>query len=295
MRGLAALVLVSLVACSASAQDGEKPRGSAMLICYPNAPGTSRQAQPIMDQFGQYMSQQLGEPVRPEYFSKLERATQWLQTRRPRFGILSLSMFLRWRQENGLTVVAFSERQGVVAQRFHLLIGKDSPLKALEDLQTLGRDAHIWSSLLDETQFANRVVFASRLDLGDPGVVKVASTTQPLRALRRLKKGSPFQDKPVDAVLVDAVTWSGLQKLPTFKGLLRVLYSSPALPTPPVVAFRGVEPARSEKLGAVLSSMGDDENDDEGRRLLRTLQVTGFRLAQPDAMAKAIAAYEGKH
>jgi ABC-type phosphate/phosphonate transport system substrate-binding protein len=109
-----------------------------------------------------------------------------------------------------------------------------------------------------------------------------------------MKAGSAFEDRQVDAVLVDAVTWSGLQKLPTFQGVLRVLYSSPSLPTPPVVAFGGVEPERSRKLGAVLSGMGTDEEDEEGRRLLQTLQVTGFKLASPEVMAKAVEAYEGR-
>ena len=275
------------------AQEPEPPRGSAMLICYPNAPGTSRQAQPVMDQFGRYLSSHLGEPTRPEYFSALKPAVQWLQTKRPRFGILSLSMFLRWRKEHGLTVVALSERQGAVEQRFHLLVGERSPLKTLEDLSTLGRTAHIWSSLLDEVPFATRVVFANRIPLGGKSPIQVASTTQPLRALRRLKKGSLFKDTPVDAVLVDAVTWSGLQRLKTFKGALRVLYTSRALPTPPVVAFRGVESARREKLGNALTKMGAEPGDDEGQRLLRTLQVTGFRLPLPNSMAKAIAAFEG--
>lgn len=280
-------LLLVLFLAPAFAQDVE-PRSRDLLVCYPNAPGSQRQAKPVMDRFGQYLERLLGAPCVPTYFNELTSAKQWLQTKRPRFAILSLSVYLRWREEHGLRVVSLSERQGSVEQRFYLLVMKDSPHKAVEDLTKLERPARIWSTHLDNPRFATRVVFGGKLQIEAEGPVRAVSTRQPLRALRRMKKGEQFEEQPVDAVLVDSITWAGLQKLKRFKGLLRVLHTSPSLPTPPVVAFEGASEEQIKKLGEVLGNM---RADGEGKRILKTLQVTGFEVAPADVMSVAVAAY----
>lgn len=289
-RWILTLFFLFLAAAPSFAQ-GDEPRGSGLLICYPNAPGTQRQAQPVMEQLGRYLETKLAAPCAPSYFNEIEGAKRWLETHRPRFAILSLAVYLRWREEHGLTVVALSERQGKAEQQFYLLVAKGSPLKTLEDLAKQQRPTHVWSAHLDDERFATNVIFQGRVRAhsGGSGKVRVASTQQPLRALRRLKEGQTFNDLPVDAVLVDSVTWTGLQRLKTFRGVLRVLYTCPALPTPPVVAFSGVAPERMDKLRNVLGNM---QSDQEGMRVLKTLQVTGFVTPPENCMDAAVAAYE---
>lgn len=286
--------LLALLALLPSAPAGAQERGAGMLICYPNAPGTPSSARPVMERFGDYLSQRHGAPVQPSYFNVTAEAQKWLEVKRPRFAILSLALYLQWHDELGLKPVAFSERRGASRERLHLLVAHGSPLKTLEDLKAAGatRPVRIWSSHLDDARFATNVVFERKLLLhtDDTGPVRVVSTPQPLRALRRLKKGQSFNELPVDAVLVDDPTWDGLQRLESFKGVLRVLYSSSELPTPPVLAFPGVSDAEVAKLSGVLCGM---RGDPEGQALLKTLLITGFNPPEPQAQAleKVAAAY----
>ena len=123
------------------------------------------------------------------------------------------------------------------------------------------------------------------------GRVRVVSSTRALSALRRMQQGKPYKGNPVDAVLVDDTSWEGLQQLKRFKGVFRVLYASSPLPTAPVVSFRDVPESESKRLGEVLGGM---KSDDEGRKILKTLQATGFAPPQREALAGLVARYEGK-
>jgi hypothetical protein len=282
------LAAALLVAAPVAAQESAPAHGG-LVICYPNAPGNQRVAAPVMERLGQYLSRKVDAPLRPAYFNEVDPARIYVETQRPAFGILSLAMFLRWRKEHGLKVIALSERLGQTSDRFHLLVKQDAKAKSLADLGK-SSPATLWSSHLDDMRFATNVVFAGALALhaDGSGPVRLRSTRQPLRALRRMKAGKPFEGKPVDAVLVDGTTWNGLQKLKTFRGVLRVLYTSPALPSPPVVAFRGVAPERGKKLAEVLAGM---RKNDEGQRILKTLQTTGFQAADAKAIDAVVAAY----
>lgn len=284
----AVLALVVAAAGPSRAQEEPAPRGPGLLICTPNAPGSRRAALPIMERLGGYLGRKLGRDVRPVYFNELGPATAWLEDQRPAFGILSLAVYLRWHTVHGARAIALSERSGRDRERYFLLVRKDHPAHGLDELGQ-GKPAVLWSSHLDDRRFAANVVFARKLRIGPSGRVRLKSTRQPLRALRRMKAGRPFEDEPVDGVVVDETTWSGLQKLRSFQGALRVLYASPALPTPPVVAFPGVGEEERDRLREALVSM---PKDPEGARLLQTLQATGFRPVDEAALAEALAAYE---
>jgi ABC-type phosphate/phosphonate transport system substrate-binding protein len=293
-RGLVAVgILVSAASVLTTATwaqtEPDARTGVGFLICYPNAPGSPRAATRIMEGFGDYLTRHQA-PCEPIYFNDEQAAVDWATEHRPPFGIVSLSVFLRWRVEHGLEVVALSERNGATTERFHLLVVSESPLHSLEDLaeQRLGRQAVMWSSHLEDPRFAEAVVFAGELPvvLEGEGPVRSVVTEQPLRALRRMKQGSDFQGQPVDAVLVDDTVWRALQELSSFQGVLRPIYSSPQLPTPPVVRFAGAPEA--EHLVTALTGMKDDE---QGRQLLETLQVTGWEGATSDDLRSVIEAY----
>ena len=280
-------LLIALVLAPAWAQEPETE--ARLLICYPRAPGTTRSAEPVMERLGAYLSER-GSPQQPTYFNDAEVAGEWLSRKRPRYAILSLALFLRWREEHGLVAIASSERAQATHERFHLLVRQDAQVKELADLLSLGRPAKLWSSHLDDPRFASRVVFQGKLEISATGPVRSVATSQPLRALRRLKTKQAFEGQPVDAVLVDGVTWRGLQQLKSFQGVLRVLYSSPPLPTPPVVALEGASKEETETLRQALFTMHDDPL---GKKLLKTLQLARFKAAEPKALDAVVAAYQG--
>jgi ABC-type phosphate/phosphonate transport system substrate-binding protein len=272
----------------------EQGFGDGMLVCYPNAPGTARNAAPVMERLGSYLTTNMGQRFEPAFFNAADPAREWTEQAKPRFAILSQALYLRWREELGLEVVALSERDGAIEDRFHLLVRGDSPWTSLEDFsaEIVGRKPVVWSSHLEDPRFAARVVFRGQLTIEGPAGVQVLETQQPLRALRRLKSGKAFEGQPVDAVLVDDSIWQALQQLKTFQGgVVRPLYSSPSLPTPPVVAMRGVREPDKTRLRDVLVAMTKDPAASD---LLETLQVTGFRSPGPDVFDEAVAAYEGE-
>jgi hypothetical protein len=262
-----------------------------VLVCYPRAPGTTEQARPIMERLGAWLTDHTGQPLLPIYFNAVEPARAWLDREHPPYAILSLPLFLAWKDELGLVAVAQTERGGQSTERYHLIVPDASPWRTLADVRAgvTGRKAVVWSSHLDDVRFVSRVVFAGglRVAADDAADVRGVATDQPLRALRKMKAGEPLDGQPVDAVLLEDTAWSELQKLATFRGALRAVFTSAPLPTPPVVAI-GVEPQDVERLRQVLTTMHDEP---EGRELLGTLQLTGFAAPSTDGLAAAAEAY----
>lgn len=288
---LAALVVGSWASPGAAGQDASA--GPGLVVCYPNAPGSTEAARPVMERLGAHLTWRTGFEVQPIYTNDAAEARRWIDAQRPRFAILSLPLFLRWREELGLTVVAQSERAHAATERYHLVVANDSPVRSLADLKKGGpggRDLVLWSSHLDDARFVSAVVFEGALQVAadDAGDVRGVVTAQPLRALRRMKAGEAFEGQPVDAVLLEDSAWNELQKIASFRESLRAAHVSPLLPTPPVVAIGAVDPADVERVRQALVTMHEDE---KGRELLSTLQVTGFGPPTPEAMNATVAAY----
>jgi len=241
--------------------------------------------------------------VRPIYFNEIKEALRWTKDNRPRYAILSLALYLKWPKELALTPVAATERQGKSAERFYLLVRKDVPWKTLDDLAKATPTPVVWSNHLDDPRFATNVVFDGKLVVKQvkrkktvtagfaSGTVEVISSDRPISALRRLKKNKRYRGQRVDAVLVDSTAWAGLQRLQMFQGALRVVYRSPTVPTPPVLTLKGVEAPERARVTKVLTGM---ETGNEGRAILKTLQLTGFNAADTKALSAVADAYARK-
>ncbi len=290
MSRVAALASAPIVFLAlAFAHGGEPARGPGLLVCYPHGPGTSESARPVMERFGAALSTATGDELKPAFFSEVAPAASYVDAEQPRFAILSLPLYLAWRDARSLSLVAATQRDQATTERYHLVVRAESPWKSLDDLKAAAGERRpvVWSSHLDDPRFVSNVVFAGglRVRTDDSGHVRGVVTAQPLRALRKMKSGDPFEDQPVDAVLLEDSAWSELQKLATFKGSLRALASSAPLPTPPVVAFAGTDPQATARLAKALTGL---HASPDGRDLLGTLQLTGF--AAPDAAAYEAAA-----
>ncbi|MBL4845543.1 MAG: hypothetical protein JKY65_08460 [Planctomycetes bacterium] len=299
LHSLLATIVLLLLAAPAAAQE---PEGE-FLICYPNAPGSARSAGPIMSRFGQFLSDQTGRSLRARYFNALAPGEAWLKDHNPSEGIVSLAVFLRWQRQPGLEAIAHAERGGSSEERYRLLVRRDAAFKTLTDLKTLKRPARIWSAHLDDPRFATNVVFGGKLRVKDVrhakrvvpafagGRIRIVSTTRALSVLRRLQRGQDYKGEPVDAVLVDATVWRGLQQLKRYKGVFRVLYTSPVLPTPPVVRFRSGDVKGSQALAKVLFGM---KSLTEGAAIMKSIQVSAFTPPQAKRLAELVKLYEAK-
>ncbi|MCO5167196.1 MAG: PhnD/SsuA/transferrin family substrate-binding protein [Planctomycetes bacterium] len=291
-RRAAAVALLALGLAGAAA--GRPPGERGLVVCYPHAPGSTELARPVMERLGGYLTWRAGFDLQPVYTNDPAEARRWIDEGRPRFAILSLSLFLQWREALDLRPVAQSERNHALTERYHLVVAQESPWRALEDLRAArdGRKAVIWSSHLDDPRFVSRVVLGGALEVTHDGAgdARGVVTAQPLRALRRMKANEPFEGQPVDAVLLEDAAWLELQRLQSFREGLRALHTSAPLPTPPVVSIGPVDGDDAARLREALVSMHTDER---GRELLGTLQVTGFSAPAPEALEAAARAYGG--
>lgn len=297
VAGVVVLVAAGVWASAPSSASGQEPRsGAGLVVCYPNAPGSTEAARPVMERLGAHLTWRAGFDVQPVYTNDAAEARRWIDGRRPRFAILSLALYLQWRETFDLQVVAQSERHNALTERYHLIVAQGAAAGSLADLKAGdgGRKPVVWSSHLDDPRFVSRVVFAGRLRVEAPGAGAGEAdalgvvTAQPLRALRRMKAGEPFEGQPVDAVLLEDAAWTELQKIRSFREELRAVFTSDPLPTPPVVAIGPVDAADVERLRHALTSMHEEAT---GRELLGTLQLTGFGAPTPDAAQAAATAY----
>ena len=292
MRG--SVVICLALAAAAHAQQEEAPPSpftGGLLICSPNSPGTPEAARPVMERLGSYLATRLGASCQPVYFNRAAAAREWIEKSPPRFAILSLDLWLRWREELSLQPIAQAERAGKTGERLHVVVRDPSSIRSLADLSAgvEGRRAVIWSSHLEDARFATRVAFAGALAAeGEQSRVQLLPTHQPLKLLRRLKAGDPFEGQPVDAVVVDDAVWTALEQVPDLARALREVHVTEPLPTPPVVAFPSASSEERAKLVRVLQSMRDDP---EGKDLLATLQVSGFRGPDEPALQAAVDRY----
>lgn len=301
-----ALIVVAFVASASLTARGdggatdpvaapEPERGPSFVVCYPNAPGSTEAARPVMERLGAHLSERAGFSVEPIYTNEASEARRWIDERRPRFAILSLALFLSWRDALDLEVVAQSERNNAITERYHLVVAQASPWRTLDDVKAGAagpgsRRGVIWSSHFDDPRFVSRVVLqgALTLALDESAEARGVVTAQPLRAIRRMKAGEPFEGAPVDAVLVEDSAWNELQKIQAFREGLRAIHVSPPLPTPVVVTLGETTAAEVESLRKALVTMHESA---DGRELLTTLQCTGFAAPGKTALDAAVAAY----
>ena len=228
------------------------------VIIQPGQPGTPEDAQPVMDALAAYLQNKLGKQVaiQGRYFNRADSAQAYLQTARPRWGIVGLGFFLENRERFDLRPAAATRPGGSDQDLWRLVVGPKGPAQWR---QIQGK---VSGTMLFDQAAAGQLLFASH-----PGQLPFAleGTFQPLAAVRAVLAG-----RTAGAVL-DRPQWEALQALPQFTQL-RVLLQSKPLPTSPVVTF-GAPDARTAQLTKVLQGM---EQDPAAASLLQLLQTEGF-------------------
>jgi ABC-type phosphate/phosphonate transport system substrate-binding protein len=272
------LTLVLALGLASSSAAGQ---AQDFVFCYPGKPGNQQAAKNVMDTFAEYVARKAGFDVKvftASYFNEEKPAVEFVTSKKPSFGILSVGLYLKWRKEGRkLEVLAQSERRGQTSEQYHVFVPAGSARKTLADL----KGGVVVSDHLQDDAFATRIVFAGALDASKD--VAVVSTRDPLRALKLCAKKKPMADgRAIDAVVLDDDQVLGMKDLPELKQLEKI-WSSRPLPTPPVVSFSdNASKEDGKKLAAALLGM---TKDDEGKRILETLLATGFNPAAPEAYA----------
>lgn len=229
-------------------------------IIQPGQPGTTTEAQPVMDELGKYLSAKLGEKVQGVYYNDLNAALNCLSKNKPAWGISGLTFFKSYSAKFIMTPVASTLPQGMEKDVWRLIVptsGPDSP----KDIK-----GKVYGSMLSTPQ-SREILFGTEKGAG----FTVEGTCKALRMLRKVNKGK------VAGVVLDAVQYSVIEGSDRYANT-KVVYTSPKLPNSPVVWF-GKTTDDAFRLQAVLLDM---DKDPAAKNLLKLLQTSGFNPADGD-------------
>ncbi|MGE4491801.1 MAG: hypothetical protein AB7E65_05080 [Syntrophotalea sp.] len=238
------------------------------VVIQPGQPGSSQDAQPVMDALAAYLRDKLGSSVtvRGHYFNEASAASAFLATHQPRWGIVSLGYFLTYHGAGCLVPLAATRPGGADSDVWRLMVVQDGP----DDWRAV--NGSVEGTMLFQPQVAARLMFRRPVG-GMPFALK--GTFRPLSSLRNLSRGKGA------GVILDKPQFDAIQALPQ-SSRLKVIAASDALPTPAVVSF-GPPGKLHARLYKVLQSM---KQDPAAADLLKLLQTDGF--GPPDARLKTL-------
>ncbi|NDV25519.1 phosphate/phosphite/phosphonate ABC transporter substrate-binding protein [Desulfovibrio sp. JC010] len=255
-RKVIALVFVLLLGLSSAASAGRFD----FAIIQPGQPGTTAEAQPVMDELGKYLSARLGEKVQGVYYNDLNAALEYLGKNKPAWSICGLTFFKTYADKFAMTPVASTLPQGMEKDVWRMIVPADGP-GSPDAVQ--GR---VYGSMLYTPQ-AMEILFAGR----EGGKFSMEGTHKALRMLRKVNKGK------IAGVVLDSVQYSVIKDSDRYSNT-KVIYTSAQLPNSPVVWFDKTTDD-AFRLQAVLLGM---DKDPAARELLKLLQTSGFNPADKD-------------
>ncbi|NDV22525.1 phosphate/phosphite/phosphonate ABC transporter substrate-binding protein [Desulfovibrio sp. JC022] len=229
-------------------------------ILQPGQPGTTAEAQPVMDELAKYLSAKLGENVKGVYYNDLNAALDYLGKNKPTWAISGLTFYKSYVDKFAMVPVASTLPQGMEKDVWRLIVpasGPDSPEKV---------QGTVYGSMLYTPQSLG-ILFSGNKS----GEFTVEGTHKALRMLRKVNKGK------VSGVVLDAVQYSVIKDSSRYSNT-KVIYTSPKLPNSPVVWF-GNTSDDAFRLQAVLLDM---DKDPAANDLLKLLQTAGFNPADKD-------------
>lgn len=266
MKQVRPLFIIILLAISVFAWINPAIGGETLdfAVIQPGQPGTSREAQPVMDALAAYVQKKMGPgfTIKGRYFNRLDEALDFLGNAKPVWGIVRLGFYSEQARRFQMTALASTRPGGYNKDIWRLVVKRDAP----EDWKSL--NGKILGNMLFETDAAACLLFGV-----PPAQLPFAlkGTFRPLRSLRGVIKG-----KTTGAVL-DRAQYEALKALPLVKKI-KIVHTSGELPTSPVVWFRTPDD-RTKRLATILLGMKEDR---DAETLLTLLQTDGFGPADKD-------------
>ena len=261
VRQTAAIILLIILSIAGSVFAAGSAGSVNFVIIEPGQPGTSIDAQPVMDSLAAYVSRKLGKPVSGVYFNELDPALKYLDENKPAWGICGLTFFKSYKDKYRLLPVASTLPQGFVKDVWRILVPSDGP-DSVRDIK-----GTVFGSML-YTPEARKILFGKE-QAEIPLVIE--HTSRPLSKLRSVIKGKAA------GVCLNVVQYSVVKGTDGFPGV-KVVYESSKLPNSPVVWF-GKVTDDVFRLQAILLDMKDDP---AAAGLLKLLQTAGFGPADAE-------------
>ncbi len=252
----AALFLaISLFAWGSPALTGEN---LDFAVIQPGQPGTSLEAQPVMDSLACYVEEKFGGgiTVKGRYLNDLDQALDYMRNTPPKWGIVRLGFYSQFCRTFPMMALASTRPGGSGKDVWQLIVNLDAP----EEWRSLR--GNVPGNMLFETDAAARILFGCR---AAQLPFKLKGTSRPLSSLRAMIKGK------IAGVVLDRLQYEAVKALPLARKI-KIILTSEDLPTSPVVWF-GHPDGGTKRLVAILKGMRSDPDADA---LLGLLQTDGF-------------------
>jgi len=232
-------------------------------VIQPGQPGTTQDAQPVMDELAAYLQKKLGtiSVLRGDYFNDLKEALSFVDETPPRWAIVSLDFYAEEGNRLALTPIASARPSGFEKDTWRLAVHKDRS----DDWQMV--QGKIWGTMLFDRRAAACLAFGRN---PDELPFRLVGTFRPLKALRATARGKGA------GVVLDRMQYEAMKSLP-LADKIKIIHTSEELPTSPVVSF-GPPDELTNQLAEVLRKMEDDPEADQ---LLQLLMTAGFGPPDP--------------
>jgi ABC-type phosphate/phosphonate transport system substrate-binding protein len=232
--------------------------------------GTTEAAAPRLQQFLTYAEGKLKWPpgsAHGSFFPSASDAIQYIETDKPGFGMLDPELFFELRKKEALEVLVTVHGETEALKHYSVVVA-DPAYKTLEDL----KGKTLVSNHLQSERYLSNVVFAGKIDAAKH--FKLEKTGSPLKGLKAIDRGEAA------ATLLDDDQLAHMKDLP-FASKLKVIYTSPALPPMPFVAFG--KSSKPEDRAAVKKLLLEMCSDPKGAQVCESLQIKKF--SPPDKAA----------
>lgn len=266
-------IVITIVAFCGAAFAG----GRDFIAEHAGAGANAQNAQPYIDQFLRITEQMTGWPAnsaKGEWVDDGKSAEKAIAERKPGFAILDPEVFLELRKKDALEPIA--EVKGKTFNKGHYnIVVKDPALKTIADL----KGKKLSSNHLSSTKYVNKVAFEGKLDVDKEFVVQ--KTAQPSKPIKAVERGE------ADAALIDDEQLAQMKELAPD---LKVIWTSPALPPTPVVAF--TKNATAADRAAFAKALPTLCADAKGKPVCESMFIDKFAPVDKAAFAEAAKRYD---
>jgi hypothetical protein len=259
--------LAGLVA-SVAAAEGDPVR---VLVLREGA-GSTTVAQPHVDRLIGVVAKLTGwSEASGKYENRQEKAEEYIAAQHPRYGILSLRAYLALRAKHGLEVLGQADVERAGGLKYSLISKTQSGLEGC-------KGKRLASDHVADARFIDQVASGGQLRLADFAVI---ATRRPIQTIKAVAEGT------ADCALVDDAQ---LADLPSIQGVegIRAVWTGPALPPMPVVAFPGAPAAEKERFRTSLAQVCQGE----GAATCQTVGMRALKAATAADYAAVQAAYD---
>lgn len=273
MRAISRFVLAfaglaaAAIAAAPSASAGDKV---SMVVLKEHAVGNTSSAQPYLDKLMEVAAKQNGWASGGGFFStSRSKAEAWIQSDKPRYGILSLAPFLAFKDKFNLEVIGQASVAGGGGKQYFIVSSAAKDLAGCKG-KRLATDHD------DDPKFIDKVVGAGAWKLGDFTVLHMNRTGEP---------GRKVVSNDADCALIDDAQLGALAKVDG-GAAVKPVWSGKQLPSLVVVAFADAPAADRKAFQANMAKLCVD-----GKQACDEVGLTSLASASAATYADPISLY----